>query len=388
MGQAVPETIQVLHVDDNPEFAELAATFVEQEDDRLTVDIATSASEALDRLTEEELDCIVSDYEMPGQDGIEFLKTVRERYPDLPFILYTGKGSEEIASDAISAGVSDYLQKGTGTERYELLANRILIHVEQTYTQRELEARECHLRQAQTVADLGSWKLDPDTGEMEWSDEVYRLLGLPEDEPMSYERALKYVPPEDRDVFDEELTAALEGTEFSIEHRLVTKDGSTRWVRQQAEVETDETGAPTEVFGVIQDITEFKEREQRLREERDRREALFQNATDPIVEIEFDVETPRIVATNDAFTATFGFEADEVVGEPVPEVLVPVDEETQSRHDGIKRQVLEGEPVETTVSRLTQEGPREFLLEVFPIDMTDRRRGSYAIYTDLTEKID
>lgn len=51
-------------------------------------------------------------YDMPRQTGIEFLETVREEYPGLPFILYTGKGSEEVAADAISAGVFDYLQKG------------------------------------------------------------------------------------------------------------------------------------------------------------------------------------------------------------------------------------------------------------------------------------
>lgn len=61
---------------------------------------------------------------MPGQNGIEFLETDREEYPNLPFILYTGKGSEEVASDAISAGATDYLQKGSGTDQYQLLANR------------------------------------------------------------------------------------------------------------------------------------------------------------------------------------------------------------------------------------------------------------------------
>jgi PAS domain S-box-containing protein len=388
MDREVLETIQVLHVDDDPEFADLAATFVTQEDDRFTVDIVTSAGEAIERLTEEQIDCIVSDYDMPGQNGIQLLETVRERHPDLPFILYTGKGSEEVASEAISAGVSDYLQKGTSTERYELLANRILTHVEQTRTQRELEEREAHLRHAQAVADFGSWKLDPTTGEMEWSAEVYRILGLSEEEPMSYAKALSYVLPEDRDFVEEELTAALEGDEFNIEHRIVTEDGSTGWVRQQAEVETDETGTPTEALGVIQDITAFKEREQRLREERDRREALFRNSTDPIVEIEFDDKTPIIVAVNDAFREVFGFEPEEVVKEPVSEVLVPEETDHQTHHDGIKQQVLEGDPVNTTVCRQTHDGPRDFLLRVFPLDITDGQRGSYAMYTEITKNLE
>ena len=387
MEQALQESIEVLHVDDDPDFVELAATFVEREDDRFTVRTATGADEAVDRLEEELVDFVVSDYEMPGQNGIEFLKTVRERSPDLPFVLFTGKGSEEIASEAISAGVSDYLQKGTGTERYELLANRILTHVEQARTQQELEEREAHLRQAQTVADLGSWKLDLTTEELYWSSEVYHIFGVPEDESVSYTRFLDHVYPEDRDTVEAAWTAALEGAEYDIEHRIVTDDGTTRWVHQRAEFEVDESGNPNSAFGVIQDITEFKQREQRLREERDRREALFRNPTDPIIEFEFHEETPIIVTTNGAFTEVFGFEAGVVAGKPASEILIPADEESRTRHQEIKQQVLDGEPVDTTVSRLTRDGPREFLLRVFPIDTTDGRRGSYAIYTDVTGDI-
>ncbi len=61
---------------------------------------------------------------MPGQDGIEFLESVRAIDEKLPFILFTGKGSEEVASEAISAGVTDYLQKHQGTDQYTMLANR------------------------------------------------------------------------------------------------------------------------------------------------------------------------------------------------------------------------------------------------------------------------
>ena len=120
------DTIDVLHVDDDPDFTDLAATFLERVDSRIAVRAAGSAAEGRDVLADHDVDCIVSDYDMPGADGIELLEAVREEYPDLPFILYTGKGSEEVASDAISAGVTDYLQKGTGSEQYELLANRIV----------------------------------------------------------------------------------------------------------------------------------------------------------------------------------------------------------------------------------------------------------------------
>jgi len=123
--------INVLHVDDDPALADLVATFLHRENDQLTVQTATSAREGLDRLSESGFDCIVSDYDMPGQNGLEFLQAVREIDCELPFILFTGKGSEEVASDAIAAGVTDYLQKRPGSEQYELLANRITNAVEQ-----------------------------------------------------------------------------------------------------------------------------------------------------------------------------------------------------------------------------------------------------------------
>lgn len=125
------ESIHVLHVDDEPDVAELAAEFLEREDDQFTVNTATSASDGLNLLTDTDYDCIVSDYDMPRQDGIDFLEAVRERHPDLPFILYTGKGTEAIASEAITAGVTDYLQKGSGTDQYTVLANRITNAIEQ-----------------------------------------------------------------------------------------------------------------------------------------------------------------------------------------------------------------------------------------------------------------
>ncbi|WEL17435.1 Signal transduction histidine kinase [Halorhabdus sp. SVX81] len=134
-------------MDDEPDVLALTATFLERENPDFVVETATSADAGRERLADGTFDCVVSDYEMPGANGIEFLETVREGRPDLPFILFTGRGSEEIASDAISAGVTDYLQKSGGSEQYTVLANRIENAVEQARSRRLLERSQRRLRE-------------------------------------------------------------------------------------------------------------------------------------------------------------------------------------------------------------------------------------------------
>ena len=119
------EPIRVLHVDNDPEFADLTAEFLRRENEAFSVVTVREPEAARATLAEEPIDCVVSDYEMTPVDGIEFLEAVREEHPDLPFILFTGRGSEAVASEAISAGATDYLQKETGTSQYAVLANRI-----------------------------------------------------------------------------------------------------------------------------------------------------------------------------------------------------------------------------------------------------------------------
>ncbi|WP_134672360.1 ATP-binding response regulator [Halorussus marinus] len=128
---------RVLHVEDNDFFARITADVLGDYD----IDVCTvgSADAALDKLAAEKFDCVVSDYEMPGMDGLELLDEVHESYPDLPFILLTGGGSEQIASRAISAGVTDYLKKATGKEQFTVLANRIENAISRRRTERRVD---------------------------------------------------------------------------------------------------------------------------------------------------------------------------------------------------------------------------------------------------------
>ncbi|OPY36512.1 MAG: aerobic respiration control sensor protein ArcB [Methanoregula sp. PtaU1.Bin051] len=103
--------ISLLYVDDEPALLDAGSIFLERSGE-LLVTTVTGGREALQLLESRHFDAIVSDYQMPEMDGIELLKEVRRLYPDLPFILFTGKGREEIVIQAINNGVDFYLQKG------------------------------------------------------------------------------------------------------------------------------------------------------------------------------------------------------------------------------------------------------------------------------------
>ena len=116
----------MLFVDDEPGLAEMLAEYVTRDRDDIEADLARSALDGLDRLDENPgIDCVVSDYRMPGMNGVEFLRAVREVRPNLPFIMFTGQGTEAVAEEALAAGVTDYIRKEPGAERYAELADRI-----------------------------------------------------------------------------------------------------------------------------------------------------------------------------------------------------------------------------------------------------------------------
>jgi DNA-binding NtrC family response regulator len=117
--------MKVLLVDDDPLFLELSKTFLEIFHN-IASDTVNSAREALERLENDSYDVVISDYDMPFMDGITLLKTIRDKRINIPFILFTGVGREELMHQAIENGASSFIEKmGDPKAQYSELSKRI-----------------------------------------------------------------------------------------------------------------------------------------------------------------------------------------------------------------------------------------------------------------------
>ena len=302
--------IRVLHVDDEPDLAEVASTFLEREDERFAVETAASASEGLDRLADEAFDCVVSDYEMPGQDGIAFLETVRAEYPELPFILYTGKGSEEVASEAISAGVTDYLQKETGTSQYAVLANRIANAVEQYRSKRELEASRERLSLFFDQSPFGVIEWNEEFEVARINAKAESILGYAEGELVgaSWERI---VPGSDRESVEAVVSNLLRDEDgYHSINANVREDGERIVCEWHNRVVTDDDGETVAIFSQFRDITD---RQARADESELKTRAMDEAPVGITISGPSREDNPLIYA-NERFEQLTGYAESEVVG--------------------------------------------------------------------------
>ncbi len=133
------------------------------------------------------------------------------------------------------------------------------------------------LDRAQAVGQIGWWRLDTREDVLTWSDENYRIFGVPKGTPMTYESFLACIHPDDREYVDTKWQAGVRGEPYDIEHRLLV-GGRIRWVREKAFLEHDAAGGLLGGFGITQDITDLKLAEQALRESEAKRAAQQERA--------------------------------------------------------------------------------------------------------------
>lgn len=284
--EVTESSISILLVDDNLDMLDLTATFLEREGDGFETVTESTAVDALSTLEDSDIDAIVSDYDMPDMNGLEFLGEVRDQFDDIPFILFTGKGSEEIASEAISKGVTDYLQKETNSSQYSLLANRIQNAVSQYRSSRALQqSQEKFSKLVMNSSDVIA--IVDEQGRFEYiSPASKHLLGYEQSELIG-ESAFEYMPTEDRERALEHFFEALENPNLEpcIEFRFERPDGGYTVVEARGKNLFDDDF----INGFVvngRDITSIKEQQQELKQQneqlKDMRQALSHDLRNPL----------------------------------------------------------------------------------------------------------
>ncbi len=149
--------LRVLFVDDEPDLLEQAKLYIEKGEKEINVETESSVEKSLELLKNERYDAIISDYQMSEIDGLEFLRILRkEKNSNIPFIIFTGKGREEVAMKALNLGADQYIQKGGDQKaQYGELKHAIFQAVERHRAQKEIQKSEKRYRKTIENAEIG-----------------------------------------------------------------------------------------------------------------------------------------------------------------------------------------------------------------------------------------
>ena len=264
--------IRILVADDEPSLLETGKILLEHSGD-IEVVTARNGDEAMDILRSEPLDAIISDYQMPGMDGITFLKNVRIRYPDMPFLMYTVLGQDDVVISALKNGADDYLPKGDdpGSEFNEL-ASQVRRMVKNNALERALHESEeryrfiienfngiAFERKPDLTVVFAHGAIEPITGysaeEINGKEISWDILVHQDDLPLIYD-AMKEAEK------DPSLST-------ETEYRIITKDGEVRWVQEFGHYLRKKSGRIHAVQGTLYDITERRQMTEQLIAQRD-----------------------------------------------------------------------------------------------------------------------
>jgi PAS domain S-box-containing protein len=347
----------VLYIDDEPSLLELAKLFLEQGGE-FSVDTTVSAPDALSRMQSTRYDAIIADYQMPVMDGIELLKAVRERFGDIPFILFTGRGREEVVIDAINNGADFYIQKGGApTAQFAELAHKIRQAVTRhrvkdelrsayeqlTATEEELRSQleelvdnqEALKRSEDKFRALVEHSLDAIiiadfTGMLLFANKATGLLIGVEDYQALAGKAnlMEYIAPESRADVLHDIGQVSQGIDaYLVCYKLITKSLQECWV--ECIGKKIPFGNTTAMLVSLREITERKRAEAQLLESERKFTTIFKS--NPVALTLVSAADGTFADVNDAFSRNTGYERDEVIGKQSGELDIFVDADAYAR---------------------------------------------------------
>ena len=253
MKPAVPsKAVQIVLVEDF--HAETDVILQELKDAELHCNVLKARSEEEFRkiIADNNPDVILSPYSLPGSNALKLLKIARQNEVYAPFILLAFDLAEDIAIDLLSEGVEDYITRST-LKRISVAIRKAL---ERYRTELELRISEAMLREAQSIAKVGSWFMDSREGELQWSDEMYAIHGLQRG-PISIEQVREMTLAEDHEVFDSSTEQLLQGKDSPLLYRIRLKDtNDVKYLLANGKANRNSEGEVVSFSGTVQDVSD------------------------------------------------------------------------------------------------------------------------------------
>jgi len=337
--------LKVLLVEDSEDDAALLIRMLRKggfEPDSLRVEKAADMADALSRRP---WDMILCDFNLPEFSGLEAIALLQEKRLDIPVIIVSGAIGEEMAVECMRRGAHDYILKDNLSRLCPAIERELeeaLSRFKRRQTEEALRENESRLREAQEMAHLGFWRWAVKTGQVEWSEQVYKIFQLdPANFKPHIDSILELSPwPEEDHARDQELIrrAAESHEKGSYEQRFVRPDGSTGYYYSTFHGLYDDQNLLVAIVGTVQDITERKQAEKALRLS----EEKFKTIANYTVDWEsWFAPDGKYLWVNPAVERITGYSADEVLAMP-DFISVMIAEEDRGAFRNIFQKALTG----------------------------------------------
>ena len=331
----------ILYVDDEPALLEIGKIFLEKSA-RFSVDTTPSAPAALERVRSNHYDAIISDYLMPGMDGIELLKQVRAPGNPVPFIIFTGKGREEIVIQALNEGADYYVQKG-GDPRSQFaeLSHKVLQAVQHRKAETALAQSEERYRAVVEDQTELICRFNPD-GRLTFVNDAYcRYFGLDKHQSLGRVHCVTHLSEDAHRMQHHLASLTPENPVAFIEHRVLMADGRVRWHHWNDRAIFGEDGHVIEYQSVGQDITDRKQVEDALAQSEEKYRVLVDHIQDGV----FLSQDELLLFCNAPLARMIGYTPEEITGVSIARLIAPEDREMVI---GRQRSRLAGNRIEET----------------------------------------